>query len=801
MVRRGNIVEAYEELGAFYLGRRYEPETGVTDEPILYDAKDLTTHAVCVGMTGSGKSGLGIALIEEAAIDGVPVLVIDPKGDMGNLLLTFPDLQPESFAPWIDPADAARNGNTPAAQAKATAKLWRDGLASWNQDGDRIGRFAAAAERVIYTPGSTAGRPLSILQSFRAPGAAVLDNPEILRERVQATVSGLLALVGVEADPLRSREHILLANIVEHHWRGGMDLDLAGLIRAIQSPPFQRLGVLELDAFFPAPDRMSLALALNNLLASPGFSAWSEGEPLSIPNLLYAQDGRPRVSILSIAHLNDAERISFVTLLLGELIAWMRTQPGSRSLRALLYMDEIYGYFPPVANPPTKQPMLTLLKQARAFGVGAILATQNPVDLDYKGLANAGTWFIGRLQTQRDKERVLEGLEGAAMAAGGRFNRALMEQTLAGLGSRVFLLHNVHEDAPVLFHTRWVLSYLAGPLTREQIRQLQPPQSTTPQTVPTLMHRVEEAAQEAETSSVQRPILPAGVEEGFLPAPPNVQVARYRPALLAECTLHYSNRTAKVDEWKTKTLLAMLDEESASNPWETAEPYDAGFAALESEPAPRAAFSEPPAVCLRAPSYKRWEKMLKSELYRSHEIVLLRCNELKLLSEPGESESEFRGRLRSALREQRDELLEKLRKRYSPKLARLEERIRTAEQRVEREQSQYREQQTQAAVSVGATVLGALFGRKLASSRNVGRAASTLRRAGRVNREKQDIALAEETLQARMEDLRDMEAEFQDALEQVRDTAGADELELQEVVVRPRKSDIAIDRFSFVWVA
>ncbi len=793
-------MQSYEELGAFYLGRRYDPAAGVTNEPILYDARDLTTHAVCVGMTGSGKSGLGIALIEEAAIDGVPVLVIDPKGDMGNLLLTFPGLNADDFAPWIDPADAARNGNTLAAQAKATAQLWRDGLASWDQDGARIARFAAAAERVIYTPGSTAGRPLSILKSFRAPGPGVVENPEILRERVQSTVSGLLALVGVNADPLRSREHILLANIVEHHWRGGMDLDLAGLIRAIQQPPFQRLGVLELDAFFPAGDRMSLALTLNNLLASPGFAAWGEGEPLSIPELLYAKDGRPRVSILSIAHLNDAERTSFVTLLLGELIAWMRTQPGSRSLRALLYMDEIYGYFPPVANPPTKQPMLTLLKQARAFGVGAILATQNPVDLDYKGLSNAGTWFIGRLQTQRDKERVLEGLEGAAMAAGGGFDRDTMEKTLAGLGSRVFLLHNVHEDAPVLFHTRWVLSYLAGPLTREQIRQLQPAVNPGPQVVPTLLHRVPDEAAAAPAKSAQRPLLPAAAGESFLPAPPNVQVPRYRPALLAECTLHYSNRQANVDTWKTITLLAPLDEDSTARPWEHAEPYPNGFADVEPEPAPRATFGEPPAACLKAASYPRWEKMLKTELYRQHPLEVLRCTELKLVSDPGETENAFRGRLRNALREQRDVEVEKLRRKYAPKLARLEERIRTAEQRVQREESQYREQQTQAAVSVGATVLGALFGRKLASRGNVGRAASTLRRAGRVNREKQDIARAEETLQARAEELQDMEAEFQEALEAVRTGDGADELELTTVTVRPRKSDIAVDRFSFVWM-
>ncbi|MGH7658645.1 MAG: ATP-binding protein, partial [Gemmatimonadales bacterium] len=382
-----------EKLGSFYLGRHYDPVArSPLETPVLYDARDLTTHAVCVGMTGSGKTGLGISLLEEAAIDRIPVLAIDPKGDLGNMLLTFPDLAPADFRPWIDEGEAARKGMTPEVYAESTATLWREGLSNWGQDGDRIRRFMDSADRVIYTPGSSSGVPLSVLSGFRAPGEAVRNDDEALQERIGASVSGLLGLLGIDADPLQSREHILLATILNHHWRAGTDLDIAKLIAAVQEPPVVRVGVMDLESFFPADDRSKLAMSLNNLLASPGFSAWMEGEPLDIQRLLWTEAGTPRVAIMSIAHLNDAERMFFVTLLLNEVIAWMRSQAGTTSLRALVYMDEIFGYFPPSAKPPSKTPMLTLLKQARAYGVGVALATQNPVDLDYKGLSNAGTW-------------------------------------------------------------------------------------------------------------------------------------------------------------------------------------------------------------------------------------------------------------------------------------------------------------------------------------------------------------------------------------------------------------------------
>ncbi|MEO7997110.1 MAG: DUF87 domain-containing protein, partial [Gemmatimonadaceae bacterium] len=459
----------FETLGAFYLGKNFDIATRKRSENfVLYDSKDLTTHAVIVGMTGSGKTGLGISIIEEALIDKIPVIAIDPKGDLGNLALQFPGLSASEFRPWVDAQQASNAGLTVDAYAEQQANLWRDGLAGWGEDAARIQRLRDAADVAIYTPGSTAGRPISILQAFSAPPAAVREDGEAFRDRVDATATSVLALLGVEGDPMSSREHILLANLLSNVWSEGKDLDLAGLIGAIQTPPFTTIGVMPLDSVFPPKDRLALAMKLNNLLAAPGFQVWMQGEALSTANLLYSETGKPRCSVVSIAHLNDEERMFFVTMLLADILAWIRTQPGTGSLRAILYIDELFGYMPPVANPSSKILLLTLLKQARAFGLGVVLSTQNPVDLDYKGLSNTGTWFIGRMQTERDKARVMEGLEGASNGAA--FDRGAMEATIAGLGKRVFLMHSVHENAPVTFETRWTLSYLAGPMTREQIK-------------------------------------------------------------------------------------------------------------------------------------------------------------------------------------------------------------------------------------------------------------------------------------------------------------------------------------------
>ena len=807
----------FEKLGAFYLGKTFDAGAGeVQEEVLLYDAKDLTTHAVCVGMTGSGKTGLCITLLEEAAIDGVPALIIDPKGDLGNLFLTFPNLKPEDFEPWVDPGEAARKGKSPAEYASWISKLWKNGIAEWGQDGKRIRRLRESAELALYTPGSTAGRPLRILRSFAAPSAAVLDDQEALRDRIQTSVSGLLSLLGVDADPIQSREHILLSNLLDRAWREGRDLALGSLIQEIQKPPFDKLGVLDLESFFPEKERFGLAMRLNNLLASPGFAAWMEGEPLDVGKLLYTSEGKPRLSVLSIGHLSDPERMFFVTLLLNEVTSWMRAQPGTSSLRALLYMDEVFGYFPPTANPPSKVPMLTLLKQARAYGLGIVLATQNPVDLDYKGLSNTGTWFLGRLQTERDKARVLDGLEGAATTSGATFDRAETERILSGLKSRVFLLNNVHEDHPVLFHTRWALSYLRGPLTRDQIRKLARPaagtKASTKKTAKAGRRKKAKAAAAPAPAAARtptdgasaeaehaRPTLDPKIAEVVLEATlPGKGRIVYRPALFGAAELHYTHARTETDEWTQVFCLASLDDDPAPDPWAEAQRLEVR-PELGDEPLGGAAFGDLPAAASRARSYGSWEKRFKTALYRDHPLERWRCSKLRLWSEPDEDEGAFRARVQLAGREKRDLALEKLRNRYTPKLKRIQDRIQTQEQRVEREQEQHRHSKTSTIVSVGATVLGALFGRKTASMGNIGRAATAARSASRTSREKADIARAEEKLEELRDQLEDLEAKFEADREKTELTIDPEAYEVESLLVRPRKSDITIGRVALAW--
>ncbi|MGE3164433.1 MAG: DUF87 domain-containing protein [Planctomycetota bacterium] len=793
-------MEDYEKLGAFYLGK-VSLDGAVTDELLLYDAKDLTTHAVIVGMTGSGKTGLAATLLEEAAIDGIPALVIDPKGDLGNLLLQFPDLAPADFEPWVDPAEAAASGASVAEYAHAVAERWRQGLAQWGQSGARIARLRAAAVPTLYTPGSTTGTPVSALRSFAAPAATVRADGDAFREAMQAAVSSVLALIGVEADPIRSREYILLANILQTRWSAGRDVELASLVRDIQAPPFDCIGVLDLESFFPARDRAALALALNGLLASPGFSAWLQGTPLHLPSLLWTEQGKPRLSIFSIGHLSDSERMFFVTLLLNEVVAWMRTQTGTSSLRAVIYMDEVFGFFPPTANPPAKVPMLTLLKQARAFGLGVVLATQNPVDLDYKGLSNAGTWFIGRLQTERDVARVLDGLEGASTAAGGGFDRQAMAATLAGLGKRVFLMHNVHESEPVLFHTRWALSYLRGPLARAQIKLLTerahgspevPPDPAPPHVSPIPVSAVGGA-------SAARPTLDLELPQRFGVTRALTAGAVLRPALFARVKLHFVKSTLGIDEWRTVQVLAPLGADPEVTLWHAARVVERDELDVEDEFPEVVSYSELPVGLRRLRSTTTLQKELARHLYESQALSLWSCVEPKLTSAPGESEGEFRSRLLQALREARDLAREKLRQRFAPQLARLQERLRSAEERVARERSQYGQQQAQTAVSFGATILGALFGRKLASASNLGRVASSARGVSRTARERADVARAEDNRETLQSQLAELESEFREAAERASELPSAESFVLQRVEVPVRKADIAVEYLALVW--
>ena len=801
-------MQDFEKLGVFYLGREFDlKKNALKEDLVLYDSRDLVTHAVCVGMTGSGKTGLCIGLLEEAVIDNIPAIVVDPKGDLANLLLTFPDLKEGDFLPWINEEEARRKGISPQEYAAKQAALWKKGLAEWGQDGARIRKLRESAEFAIYTPGSTAGLPVSILKSFAFPGKAVADDSELLGERIGTTVTSLLNLLGTSADPIQSREHILLSTILDTAWKKGQDLDLAGFIQAIQTPPVARIGVFDLESFFPSKDRFAFAMKLNNLLAAPGFSAWLEGEPLSIDRMFFTAAGKPRVSIFSIAHLNDAERMFFVSLLLTQLLGWMRAQSGTTSLRTLFYMDEIFGYFPPVANPPSKAPLLSLLKQARAFGLGIVLATQNPVDLDYKGLSNTGTWFLGRLQTERDKERVLEGLEGAAAGGAGRFDRKRMEQILAGLGQRVFLMNNVHEDAPVVFQTRWAMSYLRGPMTRAQIKQLMDPvKSSRPE--PAAETRLAAtpavvANGRAAAPASARPALPPEVSQFFLPvraAQPEGARLHYEPMLLGIAKVYYANAKVGVAAQKEVSLMAEFSDRPSRIDWDEAREAEVKESDLEKFPHdPDTSFGELPREASNAKSYPEWGTTFKEWIYRNKKLELFKSSSFGVVSDPGESERDFRIRLTQAAREKRDQQIERLRQKYAPKIGVLQDRIRRAGQAVEREKAQATQQKLSTVISFGATLLTALTGRKTVSQSTLGRAATTARSAGRTLKESQDIARADENVEALTKQLGDLQALLNQETEEVKASGDPLAENLEACEVRLKKTDISVSQVSLAW--
>lgn len=788
----------YEKLGAFYLGRVFDAAAGkLSAEPLLYDSRDLTTHAVCVGMTGSGKTGLCLSMLEEAAIDGIPALCIDPKGDLGNLLLTFPQLAPRDFASWVDGAEAARRGLSIEEHAAKVAEQWRAGLAEWDQKPERIQKFRDAADIAIYTPGSDSGLPLSVLQALTPPPAEVLADGSALAERIASVVSGLLTLLGRDADPLQSREHILLSSLLDHAWQAGRAMDLACLVAAVQKPPMARLGALDLETFFPSRERLELALAINGLLASPRFASWTRGEPLDAQRLLFTPEGKPRIAIVSIAHLSDAERMFVVTLLLNEMIGWMRRQPGTSSLRAILYMDEIFGYFPPTANPSSKPPMLTLLKQARAYGVGVVLATQNPVDLDYKGLGNTGTWLIGRLQTERDRDRLLDGLTSALAGSGP--TREELARLLGSLTQRVFLMRNVNDDTPVLMKTRWALSYLRGPLTPAEISRLMAPRKQNMAPAHGVLPRgVPPQAADAAAAPVtaSRPALPADIEEAFLAVRGPSDRITYQPRAYATARLHYIDKAAGLDDWQTLSLAAPISDEGDEALWAEAEEL---AVAPTREPVAGSAFADLPAGAQRSASYTKWAKALAAELYEGRRLTLYACDALKQVSRPGESEGDFRARLALTVRERRDAEAEKLRQKYAPKLASLQGQRQRAAERIDREKSQASQQKMQAAISIGTSLLSAFLGRKAVSATNVGRLGTAARSASRVGQQSADVARAEESAEAIGQKLDALDKELQASLAALEARLDPQSVPLRELPVAPRKSDIAVGKVVLLW--
>ncbi len=795
-------MQDFEKLGVFYLGREYDLSAAARkDDLILYDAKDLVTHAVCVGMTGSGKTGLCVALLEEAAIDNIPAVIIDPKGDLANLLLTFPRLRGEDFLPWINVEDARKENLSPQEYADRQAQIWTKGLADWGQTGARIQRLRDAAEVAIYTPGSDAGIPVSVLKSFAAPDPALRTDAELMRERIDLTVTSLLALMGIEADPRQGREHVMLSTIIDWAWRQGRDLDLAAIIQLVQTPPVSRIGVLDLETFYPSKERFALVMALNNLIAAPGFSAWMEGEDLDIGRILHGASGKPRLAIFSIAHLDDAGRMFFVSMLLNQVLAWARAQSGTTSLRAMLYMDEIFGFFPPVANPPSKKPLLTLLKQARAFGLGIVLATQNPVDLDYKGLANAGTWFIGRMQTDRDKQRVLDGLEGAAAGAGTGFERQRLEQLLAGLGARVFLMHNTHEDAPVVFQSRWTLSYLRGPLTRSQIKVLMDPfKAAAPETRPAA---VPETLGLAATGATGRPSLPPEVPQFFIAPRGNAPTGaklEYRPIICGAASVRFSDAKTGIDQSQEVVYQTQVTTEAVPLSWDNAIPLDISVTDLVQTGIEDAKFEELPPAAAKPKNYAAWNKDFASWLYGTQSLNICRSPATGVVSRPGESERDFRIRLQQSAREQRDRMVEQIRQKFAPKAAAVQERIRRAQGAVERERAQAAQQNIQTAISFGTTLLGAMLGRKAISASTLGRATTAARGIGRSIKESRDVGSAEENVEVLQQQLKDLEAEASEAIADLQSKIDPTTEVMETFAIKPKKAGISVKLVALVWM-
>jgi DNA helicase HerA-like ATPase len=811
--------------GKFYLGK--DPKD---DQLVLYSPDDLTTHAVVVGMTGSGKTGLCIGLLEEAALQNIPAIMIDPKGDITNALLHFPDLLPSDFQPWVNPDEARRAGQTIEQAAEEVAASWREGLQEWQIGPERIQALKNAAHFAIYTPGSDAGIPISILASLKAPLIPWEGNQEILREKISGTVTALLGLVGMtDVDPVRSREHILLANIFEQSWSKNKDLDLGELIMQTQNPPFDKLGVMDLDVFFPEKDRFELSMLLNNILAAPAFQTWIQGEPLDIESLLWGEDDRPRHSVFFLAHLTDSERMFFITLLYSAIETWMRSQPGAATLRALVYFDEIFGYAPPISNPPTKALLLRMFKQARAFGVGQILVTQNPVDLDYKGLSNAGTWFIGKLQTEKDKERLLDGLQGAS---GGLLDRATYDQLISRLAKRQFLLHNVHEPEPQIFQTRWVMNYLAGPLTRTQIPALNRLAGAAVQSSEVSAGGGDDLEQAAGLDELQpihavppvpaekdiampagtqtRAVLPAGVAEYFLPnnltmveafqavgkpvpAQALGQGLLYKPVLLIQADIRYLQRKYDLDHEEKRAVLVPDPDPRGVVRWENYQTHPVNPDQLARDAAPGARFGLLEAPFNDARTIKSLESDFVDWVYRRSSVTVFANESLKLYAGPETTEGGFRKQIsdeaRQALEEEMDTTRDKLQKKYDVLQKKLD--------REKRELEDDRTEHSQRKLEEFTTHFENLFGGKAYGRRRI---SSSLSKRRMTRKAKDDIEESEDMIEDLEGDIALLAKEMEEAIDELEAKWAEVARQVTEITVNPYKKDILVEIFGVAWM-
>jgi hypothetical protein len=793
------------DRGSFQLGTRIDKATG---EPgtgaLIVGSADLTTHGVIVGMTGSGKTGLAVVLLEEALLAGIPVLVLDPKGDMTNLALTFPDLAPGSFKPWVNESDAVAEGLSVDEHAAKTAAAWKSGLEASGIGPERIQDLRDAAEVTIYTPGSTAGVPLNVIGSLRAPELSWESEAETLRDEIQGTVTSLLALIGIAADPLASREHVQLANLIEHAWSAGRDLDLGTLIGEIQSPPLRKLGVFEIDAFFPAKERTELALKLNSLIAAPSFAAWGEGAALDPQSLLFTPEGKPRAAIVYLAHLSDEERMFVSTLVFSKLVTWMRGQSGTSDLRALAYMDEVAGYVPPTAAPPAKKPILTIFKQGRAFGLGLVLSTQNPVDLDYKAMSNAGTWLVGRLQTENDKARVLEGLRSAAGGA----DIAALDAAIGALQKRQFMLVSARSSEPQVFATRWAMSYLRGPLTKEQVELLtgDAPQPSAAAPSPAPAAEPEPAPELASDETSVAPAVAQGVPVSYLDsaAPWAAQIGavagstRMHAFLAARVALRYDDSAAGIDEEQEfEALYGPLD---AGLDLDSETIVDFDDRDFRSEVPAAAAYVLPQMAIADAKVFAQAAKEIQARLVANRALELHRNRELKLTSRPGESQDDFAHRCDEAAQAMADAEAAKIRDRLEARQDRLEQALEIAQRRVEELDTQTKSRQAGTLITGAGAVLGALFGGKRSARSIASAVGSVASKQGQAATSSQRRETAHAKVRQKTDELEELEQEIVDEVTEIDDKWRAAAEAVEAVSIRLEATDVRVTETRLVWV-
>ena len=783
----------YEKLGLFYLGKDLDTSTLQQRQILtLLKNKDFTTHAAIIGMTGSGKTGLGIGLIEEAAMDNIPAIVIDPKGDMGDLCLSDPTFSAENFTPWVKD-EALSKGEDPAAYGEKIANIWKNGIEEWEQDSNRVKKFNAVT-KTIYTPGSSAGVSINILASLEVPPQNIMDESDTLTALLKSTVSSLLALIDIKADPINSKEYIILSQIILYSWQQKEDVSIEALIGSIINPPFKKIGILPLDSYYPQNERFELATRFNAVLASPAFASWIQGERLNIQNLLYDSDGKAKIAIFSIAHLSDNERMFFVTLLLNRYIAWMRQQSGTSSLKNILYMDEIFGFFPPGKNPPSKEPMLLLLKQARAFGVGIVLSTQNPVDLDYKGLSNIATWFVGRLQTPQDIERVIDGLSSKSSD---EFDRKKIKELLTSLPKRTFLLKSTHLDTIKLFATRWVMSYLKGPLKKDEIKLLMQKQKEQTASLHTEAKSAQTKATEPLTqqSDYQEIVTVDTSIPQYYEIDPSEQ-NRYTPYLKAITTISFFNQSRGIDEKEELQLELRLDENKSNLEWSEAYEEDINdFTQLPTQAPTNATRLQVPKFLTKDKELKKSKKLLQDWLYHNKRLQLFRSKSPKLESKPYETLSDFKVRLQDLLNEKQNDEIEKLKERYATKEKSLQERLSRAYERLEKEEADVNSKTTDTVISIGMAVFGAFFGGRSSSSR-IG---SSLSKGARILKEKEDVVRAERKVQEIKESLQELFDELEEKIDKLNEKYLLQNTTIEEFSIKPRRNDIVIEKLALVW--